>query len=284
MLVGTCRLKRYSRFFFLWKNFVSVYYFGFCAKKFQNLEKNFRQSFKNCIPRCLRNVFRIGVFFFRKNLWSLLNLGLWNEKDWEFRVIFPTKLSKLKTTCRVERFMRNIFLIISSFIFCFRRWSKKLEVLVNVPWQGCQTCILRVQMNVFNQNIFWEACLLINLWFWGKKLWLVEKIFSRLKTFTLRVQGNDFSEKKYLLTSLIFKAFSEPDRKKIHFWSQDFGKFGRVHSTHSDKHFLEISFYWLKSFIFQSILYIETKFVRNFSKNLYTEKISILIYTGRIER
>ena len=81
-----------------------------------------------------------------------------------------------------------------------------------------------------------------------------------------------------------FSGFSGPRaEKKFHLRSQVSGKFGGVHSTRSDKHFLENIFFG-ESFIFQSILYIETKFVRNFSKNLYTEKISILIYTGRIER
>ena len=177
------------------------------------------------------------------------------------------------------------------FLFCFRRLSKKIESLVNTLWHVCQTWLLRVQMNVFNRNFsFWEEtetffCLFINLWFSGKKLWILEKILVEVEKIHSTCPGLRFQRKNnFIRSSLLFPAFPDHERKKSSTCGARFSA-SLVECTQR----IQINTFWKtvfigKSFIFQSILYIETKFVRNFSKNLYTEKISILILTGRIER
>ena len=110
------------------------------------------------------------------------------------------------------------------FIFCFRRLSKTIESLVNLLWHVCQTWFLRVQMNVFNRNVIFEKkpkrflAFLIIFDFQGKSCDMWKRFSSRLKKFTLRVQGNDSSGKTFLFDPVpvyFFRLFRTPSGKKI---------------------------------------------------------------------
>ena len=85
------------------------------------------------------------------------------------------------------------------------------------------------------------------------------------------------AEKQFYSIQFTFSGFSGPRaEKKFHLRSQVFGKFGGVHSTHSDKHFLENSFYWEKLYL--SIYFVHwnkicSKLLKKslHGKNFYTD-------------
>ena len=157
------------------------------------------------------------------------------------------------------------YFIFYIFIFCFRRLSKTIESLVNFLWHVCQTWFLRVQMNVFNRNVLFEKkpkrflVFIIIFDFQGKSCDMWKRFSLRLKKSLYVSRVTIPAEKHFYLIQFqfTFSGFSGPRaEKKFHLRSQVFGKFGGVHSTRSDKHFLENIFFG-ESFIFQSILYIE---------------------------
>ena len=147
-------------------------------------------------------------------------------------------------------------------------WKKFRSGLVKILWQACQSCFLRVQMNVFRQNIFLlrQLFLLISLWFPGIRLWLLEKISVRFVSNLLYVSLETTSRKNHFFKTVLHFHPSHLTRKKSNLEEGYSVRLSKFHSTWSKEGFQENLFCFVKNYMFSSLLEIQTKLLDSFWK------------------
>ena len=155
---------------------------------------------------------------------------------------------------------------------------------MTILWQACQSCFLRVQMNVFRQNIFLlrQLFLLISLWFPGIRLWLLEKISVRFVSNLLYVSLGTTSRKNHFFKTVLHFHPSHLTRKKSNSEEGFQARLSKFHSTWSEEGFQE------KLILFREKRNVlitfgnSNKITQIFLKKIW--KISTLNYICRMER
>ena len=106
----------------------------------------------------------------------------------------------------------------------------------------------------------------INLWLFGTKLWLLEKISVRLVSNLLYVSRGTISRKNQFFKTVLHFHPSPLTRKKSNLGEGFSARLSKFHSTWSEECFQENLFCFVKYYMFSSLLEIQTKLLKPFWK------------------
>ena len=117
----------------------------------------------------------------------------------------------------------------------------------------------------------------INLWLFGTKLWLLEKISVRLVSNLLYVSRWTISRKNQFFKTVLHFHPSPLTRKKSNLEEGFSARLSKFHSTWSEECFQENLFCFVKYYMFPSLLEIQTKLLKPFWKK-YEKYLNWIIF------
>ena len=123
--------------------------------------------------------------------------------------------------------------------------------------------------------------MLINLWLFGTKLWLLEKISVRLVSNLLYVSLGTNSRKNHFFEAVLQFHPSPLTRKKSNLEERFSARLSKFHSTCSEECFPDKLFCFVENYRFSTLLEIQTKSLKSFWKKI--QNICTLNYFCRVE-